>query len=332
MLGIIGCCISMSGWGDLFANQVISWYTGSTNYYWRLFDSGLNTNTIYVSQAIEYFALGADGGLAFQSQIGPVQYFPRSFSSWTNIVGVAGLRWTDTSYIFAIRSDGAVLTDEYHAYFRPPSTFSNVVAIALGASHALALRSDGTLTAWGNNINGVLNIPPGTTNVAAIVSGPYHSLALLRNGKVIAWGSNVYGQTNVPTELSNVVAISTSQQHSLALKSDGTIVGWGNTTSGSFHGPMNSISNVAAIASGWGDIAILTNGSLISFLPGYGTGYPKFLPVPGMVTNVVTAFADLSNIAISGQGCLVHPHCLANWQFPSDCRWYCRPHPPVLER
>ena len=60
-----------------------------------------------------------------------------------------------------------------------PAGLSNVVAIAAGDSHSLALKSDGTVVAWGYNGEGQTTVPAGLSNVVAIAAGGYHSLALL---------------------------------------------------------------------------------------------------------------------------------------------------------
>jgi alpha-tubulin suppressor-like RCC1 family protein len=78
-----------------------------------------------------------------------------------------------------------------------PSNLTNVVAIAAGATHTLALKGDGTVVAWGVNSNGETSVPTGLTNVAAIAAGESHSLALLSNGMVVAWGGTNYGQTHI---------------------------------------------------------------------------------------------------------------------------------------
>ncbi|PYJ78828.1 MAG: hypothetical protein DME22_26300, partial [Verrucomicrobia bacterium] len=86
-----------------------------------------------------------------------------------------------------------------------PTDLSNVVAITSAAQHCLALKSQGTVSAWGWN-PGPVGPPTDLANVVAIAAGHYHSLALKSDGTVVAWGDNVYGQTNVPVGLSNVVA------------------------------------------------------------------------------------------------------------------------------
>src|SRR5262249_42256027 len=55
----------------------------------------------------------------------------------------------------------------------------NVVAISAGNLYNVALRRDGTILAWGNNRNGVTNVPPpAQSNSIAISAGVSHNLAL----------------------------------------------------------------------------------------------------------------------------------------------------------
>jgi hypothetical protein len=56
---------------------------------------------------------------------------------------------------------------------------SNVVAIAAGYYHTLALRSNGTVVAWGYNNDGQTAVPAWFSNVGAIAAGAYHSLVVL---------------------------------------------------------------------------------------------------------------------------------------------------------
>src|SRR6516165_2109046 len=67
----------------------------------------------------------------------------------------------------------------------------------------------GTVIAWGANDANQCVIPVGLSNVVAVAGGVSHSLALVNNGGVIAWGFNASGQTTVPATATNgVVAIS----------------------------------------------------------------------------------------------------------------------------
>jgi len=127
---------------------------------------------------------------------------------------------------------------------------SGVIAIAAGYEHNLALKSDGTVVAWGYNANGQTTIPSGLSDVIAIAAGYGHSLALKSDGTVVAWGSNFYGQTTVPSGLSDVTAIAAGHVYSLALKSDGTVVAWGNNQYGQTTLP-SGLSGVTAIAAGY---------------------------------------------------------------------------------
>ncbi|HYO54197.1 RCC1 domain-containing protein, partial [Archangium sp.] len=82
---------------------------------------------------------------------------------------------------------------------------SGVVALVTGSYHSLALRSDGTLWAWGYNGSGQLGIGttssrsapvqmPGLSGVVALAAGSDHSLAVRSDGTPWAWGSNSDGQ------------------------------------------------------------------------------------------------------------------------------------------
>ncbi|MDG4762800.1 cell wall anchor protein [Solwaraspora sp. WMMD406] len=103
-----------------------------------------------------------------------------------------------------------------HEVRQAPAGLGPVRAIAAGNSHSLALRTDGTVYAWGFNEMGQLgNGESGThtptpmlvcavgetapctrflTGVIAVAAGYYHSLAVLSDRTVVAWGFNFHGQ------------------------------------------------------------------------------------------------------------------------------------------
>src|SRR4029079_6990212 len=110
-----------------------------------------------------------------------------------------------------------------------PTGLTNIVAVAAGRTHGLALRELGAVTAWTWNPTdapGLTNVPPNaTTNVIAIAAGDDFSLALLRGGTVLGWGRGA--AAHVPDGLFNVTAIAAGPHRALALKSDGTVTEWG---------------------------------------------------------------------------------------------------------
>jgi hypothetical protein len=125
---------------------------------------------------------------------------------------------------------------------------TNITAVALGGQHTLVIAR-GRVGGWGDNGYGQITIPASATNVVAIATGYRHSLALKADGTVVGWGDNGYGQAtgvaNGPSgivtigsqALTEVVAMAAGQYHSLALKADGTVVVWGRNNYGQLNVP-----------------------------------------------------------------------------------------------
>jgi alpha-tubulin suppressor-like RCC1 family protein len=142
----------------------------------------------------------------------------------------------------------------------------DIVKVACAGDLILALRSNGTLLAWGNNANQRCEIPPEATGITDIDVGVGFSLALKEDGTVIAWGVNNYGQCDVPEGLSDVTAISAGRHYAYALKADGTVVGWPNDM-----GMPPDLANVVAIDAarsgyiegGYVNLALKADGSVV---------------------------------------------------------------------
>ena len=204
----------------------------------------------------------------------------------------------------ALKSDGTVVGwgNNGNGQTNSPAGLSNVVVIAAGGLHSLALKSDGTVVGWGNNSYGQNNVPPGLTNVVLIAAGYYYNLALKGDGTVVGWGYNSNGQTNSPAGLSNVVAIAAGEYHSLALKSDGTVVGWGDNSYGQTNSPAG-LSNVVAIAAGGRhSLALKSDGTVV----GWGdNGYGQTNSPAGLSSVVAIAAGGLHSLALKSDSTVV---------------------------
>lgn len=127
-------------------------------------------------------------------------------------------------------------------------------AVAVGGEHALALRSDGTLWAWGLNTHG--QIGDGTltgrqapvrvgseTGWTQFAAGYAHSVALKSDGTLWAWGMNDQGQLGDGTTAERTApvrvgsdadwrSVATGGSRTHAIKSDGSLWGWGENADG----------------------------------------------------------------------------------------------------
>ena len=171
-----------------------------------------------------------------------------SYPNLSNVVAVAIGEATHGPRAVALKRDGTV------ALFRedktidksgtPPAGLSNVVALAAGSGHTLALVRDGTVVGWGSNGHGEAT---GTPNLNPTNS--YTSGMVTIDGKV----------------LKNVVSIAANTGYSMALKSDGTVVAWGHIHN-DYRTPATvpaGLSNVVAIAAGgFYSLAITTNATV----------------------------------------------------------------------
>jgi alpha-tubulin suppressor-like RCC1 family protein len=140
---------------------------------------------------------------------------------------------------------------------------SNIVAVAAGANHNLALTSAGRLWAWGLNTNGQLGdgtastqISPVSVSAASIAAGAligisaqgHHSLGVRPDHSLWSWGADEKGQlghgvvsTAPQTQMAPVMTLSGlfeaahangGSSHSLAVKQDGSSWAWGGNDAG----------------------------------------------------------------------------------------------------
>ena len=225
--------------------------------------------------------------------------------------------YTGDYHTLAIKSDGTLWACGYNEYGQlglgyttpatlplvDPVTFFTQVGIDTdwesvsgGYSHSVAIKTDGTLYAWGYNDNGVLGV--GSTahhinyptqvgtdaNWSSVTAAERHILALKSDGTLWAWGWNGDGQLGTFDAVTPVTSpvqigtdtwtsISTGFKHTIGVKSDGTLHAWGynfygqlginNQTQMYTPTPVGTDTNWASVSAGrYFSTAIKSDGTL----------------------------------------------------------------------
>ncbi|MGB8169262.1 MAG: choice-of-anchor tandem repeat GloVer-containing protein [Chthoniobacteraceae bacterium] len=272
----------------------------------------VGTDTNWVMVAAGYFhtiALKADGtlwawGYNSDGQLGngvadgttphPIPTQVGTATNWTHVV-------SHGYHIIAARSDGSVWGWGYNFYGQvgngttttPVSTpgqigtATNWSSIATGLYHTTAIRTDGTLWAWGRNLEGQIgdgtttnrSIPlqiGSATNWSTVADGYYHTVATRTDGSAWTWGLNANSQ------LGNGAIGNRSTPAQL-----GTSTGWDNTFESGFQTFLGTIdgslwncgfSNSGTIAYAWRNQFIP---DLV--LPALSSAQTITLPAPGAV-------------------------------------------------
>ena len=133
--------------------------------------------------------------------------------------------------------------------------------ISTGYNHTVALKSDGTVVAIGENINGQCDVSE-WTDIVAVAAGGNHTVGLKSDGTVVAVGNNRYGQCDV-SGWKDIVAVATGSAHTVGLKSDGTVVAVGSNFSGQCD--VNEWTDIVAVAAGGSNtVGLKSDGTVIA--------------------------------------------------------------------
>lgn len=242
----------------------------------------------------------------------PQRSTPLLITDMTNVISSSS--FADGSV--AIQSDGTVWTwgSNGNGILGDPSVIgiratpglvpgiSNAKEVVSSDSHALVLKSDGTVWGWGANNTGQLGINTisreyspvqvlGLSGVKMVSANGSYSAALKTDGTVWTWGYNQFGQLGDGSTTSKYVPVMVPNLDSacsvacgagtcLALKSDGTVWAWGRNQVGQLgdgtqvdklspvqvRDAQGPIQNVVAIAAcGEACYAIKANGDVWSW-------------------------------------------------------------------
>ena len=211
-----------------------------------------------------------------------------------------------------------------------PTGLTNVVLLAAGTYHSLAIKSDRTVAAWGNNLSGQSTVPGGLSEVAAVAGGYQHSMALKSDGMVIPWGAGFttggggnglnFGQSLVPAGLNGVVSVSAGIYHSIALKNNGTVAAWGagTTTTGNLgieHGQSlvpAGLSGVVEVSAGYyHNLALKSDGTVVAWGAGttttgnFDVEYGESIVPAGLNGVVAVAAGGYHSLVLKNDGTVV---------------------------
>lgn len=104
-------------------------------------------------------------------------------------------------------------------FFIPKIISSPWVMVAVGESHSLGIREDGTLWGWGSNVSGQLGLEPdaltnsftavpiqlgNSSDWKTVSCGQKFSFAIKKDGSLWSWGDNQFGQLGQGTKETNV--------------------------------------------------------------------------------------------------------------------------------
>jgi alpha-tubulin suppressor-like RCC1 family protein len=208
-----------------------------------------------------------------------------SFVAWGNDSGQhnapapgPGLSYVEVSagsgFTVALRSDGWVVS--WPVFNDVPALPAGVSYVEVAAGgHVAALRSDGSIVAWGTNDHGQCNVPllPPGLSFVEVATGYQHTVARRSDGSVVAWGRNDAAQCNVPALPPGLtyVEVAAGLAHTAARRSDGSLVAWGLNNWGQCNVPMLPPGlSFVEVATGYGfSVGRRSDGSMVAWGDNY---------------------------------------------------------------
>ena len=237
----------------------------------------------------------------YHGQLGDGTYIDRRspVKVMNNVIAIAAGR----DHSLAVKTDGSLwgwgsdsngqLGDGTGSNYATPipalADITDVVRMAVGEGHSMALKDDNSLWTWGNNTQGQLGDgmhgdrpEPRKVldNVIDMAGGSNHTLAVQSDGSLWAWGYNGYGQVGdgsvvirrTPVKvLDDVINVEAGTHHSLAIKADGSLWIWGINANGQIgdgtntnrYTPIKIMDDVTDMAAGYTHtVALKNDGSL----------------------------------------------------------------------
>ena len=179
--------------------------------------------------------------------------------------------WGDSMYGGILSIVSITTYDDPYTYTSVESNLtSGVVAVYSTYAAFTALKSDGSVQAWGDSTYGgsaPTNATTTNSGVVAVYSTNEAFAALKTDGSVVAWGYEGSGGTTPENVISNIVAVYSTYYAFAALKTDGSLVVWGGNYSGI---DPNIVGGVVAVYSTFEAFAALkSDGSVVAWGESY---------------------------------------------------------------
>ena len=168
---------------------------------------------------------------------------------------------TGKSHTVALRSDGKVLAvGKKKQPCLDTAAMEDITAVAAGRNHTLALRADGTVSAVGANTLKQCDTSA-WEGIVAITAGDDHSAGMKSDGSVVATGYDSYGQCNTG-KWQDIVAVSAGRNLTVGVKNDGTVISCGYGKSCTKMTAWNNIVDVSV--GGFHVVGLKADGSVVA--------------------------------------------------------------------
>lgn len=202
-----------------------------------------------------------------------------------------------------------------------PDGLTDVMQVGACRRTVAAVRANGTIVAWGYDVNGeVSNVPappPGQTFTKVFGGWGFTLFGLTSQGQLLPWGRNAVGQANVaPLPPGRRYTQATASYfHGGGLRDDGSLVMWGATQPTFTVAQQTQLLTVPYIAPSlrWVDfgigydtnLALRSDGQIIAWGLDYYYGASAVPPLPTGLRYTNLSFAGTFAAALRSDGALV---------------------------
>ena len=300
------------------ATPVITWATPASIAYGTALSATQLNATAKVAGSFAYTP-AAGTVLAAGTRMLEAVFTPTDASNYNSVTAGVPLQVTTTSLPISLLTppdptfDGSA---KAHAV-------SQNAYLSAGSNHALLLKADGTVVAWGRNNSGQATVPAALSGVVQVSAGYNHSVAVKSNGTIVGWGDNSYQQHSgypvnaatwkpgdaliFPRDLvTDAVAAAAGGFFTAVLRADGTVTVLGNSTYTSTLNVPAGLTGVTAVAAGYHHaVALKSDGTVVAWGGSSSQNYGQATVPAGLGGVVAIAAGFTHTLALKSDGTVV---------------------------